>query len=156
MMILSQMMDILWQTAAAVVNVTTTSAWTFKLKIFEMRSTKCNGNALFAENKVYELYNLYNENQGLICGEILNSSCFDFFWNSLFEVVFILNFIFAVFFYHGATVTLRFHDSVLIFCDISCFKKSIYLVYNDSSDVCPCFSTWFPCFLRDSPQSYKK
>ena len=32
-----------------------------------MRSTKCNENALFAENKVYELYNLHNENKGLIC-----------------------------------------------------------------------------------------
>ena len=55
----------------------------------------CNGNALFAENKLHELYNLYNENKGLICGglvcrEILNSSCLDFSWNSLFEVVFIL------------------------------------------------------------------
>ena len=43
--------------------------------------------------ELYELYNLYNENKGLICGglmcgEILNSSCLDFFWNSLFEVVF--------------------------------------------------------------------
>ena len=43
----------------------------------------CNGNS-----KVYQLYNLYNENKGLICGglmcgEILNSSCLDFFWNSL-------------------------------------------------------------------------
>ena len=27
-----------------------------------------NVNALFAENKVYELYNLYNENKRLICG----------------------------------------------------------------------------------------
>ena len=43
-------------------------------------------------------------------GEILNSICLDFFWNSLFEEVFTLNFTFAVFCYHGATLTLRFHD----------------------------------------------
>ena len=107
---------------------TTRSAWTFKLKFFEMRSTACNGNALFAENKLYELYNIPNENKrlicgGLMCGEVLNSTCLDFFWNSLFEVVFILNFTFAVFCYHGATVTLRFHDLVLIFSYISCFQK---------------------------------
>ena len=40
--------------------------------------------ALFAENKLYELYNLYNENKGLVCeglmrGEILDSSCLDIF-----------------------------------------------------------------------------
>ena len=79
-----------------------------------MRSTTCNGNALFVENKLYELYDISNENKGLICGgfmfgEIFNSTCLDFFWNSLFEVVFILNFTFAVFCYHGATVTLRLH-----------------------------------------------
>ena len=39
-----------------------------RVKVFEMRSTTCNGNAMFAENKVYELYNLYSENKGLICG----------------------------------------------------------------------------------------
>ena len=114
-----------------------------------MKSTICNGNALFAENKLYELYKLYNENKGLICeglmcGEILNSSCLDFFWNRLFEVVFVLNFTFVGFCYHGATVTLRFHDSVLIFSYVSCFQKSIYLVYNDSSDVCRCFSYVVP------------
>ena len=38
-----------------------------QVKVFEMRSTTCNGNSLFAENKVYQLYNLYNENKGLIC-----------------------------------------------------------------------------------------
>ena len=128
MMILNQMMDILWQTATAVANGTTRSAWTFKLKFFEMRSTTCNGNALFAENKVYELYNLCNENKGLICagltcGENLNSSCLDFFWNSLFGVVFILNFTFVVFWYHGAPVTLRCYDSVLIFSYVSWFEK---------------------------------
>ena len=36
-----------------------------------MRSTTGNGNALFAENKLYELYNLQNENKGLICGGIM-------------------------------------------------------------------------------------
>ena len=51
-------MDILWQTTASVVNSITRSAWQFKLKFFEMRSTTDNGNALFAENKLYELYNL--------------------------------------------------------------------------------------------------
>ena len=30
----------------------------------------CNGDALFAENKLYELYNLCDENQVLFCGEI--------------------------------------------------------------------------------------
>ena len=83
-----------------------------------------------------------------MCVEKLNSSCLAFFWNSLFEVVFILNFTFAVFFYHGATVTLRFHDSVLIFFYISCFQKSIYLVYNDSSDVCSCFLCGSPAFCE--------
>ena len=71
------------------------SARTCKLQFLEMRSTTCNGKALFAEDKLYELCNLYNENKGLICeglmrGEILNSSCLDIFWNNLFEVVFIL------------------------------------------------------------------
>ena len=33
-----------------------------------MRSTTYNENALFTENKVYELYNLDNEYKGLICG----------------------------------------------------------------------------------------
>ena len=49
--------------------------------------------------------------------------CLDFFWNSLFEVVFILNFTFAVFYYHGATAMLWFHDSVLIFSYLSCLQK---------------------------------
>ena len=35
--ILNWMMDILWQTAAAVVNGTTTSAWAFKLTFFEIK-----------------------------------------------------------------------------------------------------------------------
>ena len=30
--------------------------FSFKLKFVEMRSATCNGNALFAENKLYELY----------------------------------------------------------------------------------------------------
>ena len=34
MMILSQVMDILWQTAAAGANGTIRSAWTFKLELF--------------------------------------------------------------------------------------------------------------------------
>ena len=34
--------------------------------------------ANFADNKVYELYNFYNENKGLVCRKILNSSCLDF------------------------------------------------------------------------------
>ena len=57
------MTDILWQTAASVANGTTTSAWAFKLTFFEIKGTTCNGNALFAENWLYE-----NENKGLICG----------------------------------------------------------------------------------------
>ena len=121
-----------------------------------MRSTTCNGNALFAENKVYELHNLHNENKGLICGrlmcgETLSSSCLDFFWNSLSEVVFILNFTFAVFCYHGATVTLRFHDSMLIFFYIFCFQRSIYLVHNDSSDICYRFSYVVPLLFASFP-----
>ena len=32
---------------------------------------KWNGNALFTENKVYELYNLCNENKRLICGGLM-------------------------------------------------------------------------------------
>ena len=52
--------------------------------------------ALFAENNIYELYNLDSQNKGLICrgimcGEILNSFCWDFFGNSLFEVQWILS-----------------------------------------------------------------
>ena len=47
----------------------------------------------------------------------------DFFWNSLREVVFIINFTFVVFWCHGATVKLRFHDSVLIFSYVSCIQK---------------------------------
>ena len=60
-----------------------------------------------------------------MCGEILNSSCLDFFWNSLFEVVFILNFAFTVFFCQGTTVTLRFHDTVLIFSLYRASKKHL-------------------------------
>ena len=54
MMILNQMMDILWQTAVIVASGITRSAHTFKLKIFEMRSTTCNGTALLTENKLHE------------------------------------------------------------------------------------------------------
>ena len=36
-----------------------------------MRTTKCNGKTRFAENKLYELYNLYHENKGLICGGLV-------------------------------------------------------------------------------------
>ena len=35
-----------------------------------MKSTTCNGNALFVENKLYELYNVYNQNNELLYGEI--------------------------------------------------------------------------------------
>ena len=39
-----------------------------------MRSTTCNGNALFVENKVYESYTLYNKKRDLsvekLCGKI--------------------------------------------------------------------------------------
>ena len=90
---IKSMMNILWQTAAAVANGTIEKC---KLKFFEMRSTKCNENSLFAENKLCELYNLHSENKGLTCGEglmpgeILNSSCLNIFWKRLFEVVFIL------------------------------------------------------------------
>ena len=62
MIILNQMMDMLWQTTAAAANGTRTSARTFKLKIFEIKSTTCNENALFAEDKLYQ-----NGNKGLIC-----------------------------------------------------------------------------------------
>ena len=43
MMVLNRMMHILWQTAEAVANGTTTSAYSFKLKFFEIKSTTCNG-----------------------------------------------------------------------------------------------------------------
>ena len=36
-----------------------------------MKSTTCYGNALLSENKLHELHNLYNENKGLICGELM-------------------------------------------------------------------------------------
>ena len=36
-----------------------------------MKSTTCNGNALFVENKLYELYNVYNQNNELFWGELL-------------------------------------------------------------------------------------
>ena len=58
-----------------------------------------------------------------MCGVNLDSFCLDSFWNSLFEVVFILNYNFAVFYYHEATATLRFHALVLIFSCVSCFQK---------------------------------
>ena len=64
------MIDILWQTAAAVVNGTTRSAWTFKF-FFDMRTTTCSGNALFTEDRLFELCNLYNENKGLTCGGLI-------------------------------------------------------------------------------------
>ena len=149
MMILNQMMDILWQTEATVANGTTRSAWTFKLKCFKLWSITYNWNALFAENKLHELYNLYNENKWLICGglmggEILNSPCLDFFWNSLFEVVFILNSTFAVVCYHGATVTLRLRNSVLIFSHISRFQR----VFTYFIMILWCWSLFF---LRSSP-----
>ena len=57
-------MDILWQTAAA---------RTFELKFLGTKSTACNENALFDENKLHELYNLCNENKGLICGGLMRS-----------------------------------------------------------------------------------
>ena len=50
-----------------------------------------------------------------MCGLNLDSFCLNSFWNSLFEVVFILDSNFAVFYYHDATATLRFHVLVLIF-----------------------------------------
>ena len=48
--------------------------------------------------------------------------CLEFFWNSLFEVVFILSFAFAVLCCRGATVTLQFHDLVLTFFYSFCFQ----------------------------------
>ena len=49
-MILNRMMDIFWQTAASVANGTTTSALTFELAFFGIKSITCNGNALYEEN----------------------------------------------------------------------------------------------------------
>ena len=64
-MILNQIVDIFWQTAAPVTNGTTTSARTFKLTFSGIKSITCNDE----ENKLYE-----NENKGLsvedLCGEI--------------------------------------------------------------------------------------
>ena len=36
-----------------------------------MRSSTCNGNALFIEIKLCALYNIPNENKGLICGGVM-------------------------------------------------------------------------------------
>ena len=55
-----------------------------------------------------------------MCGEILNSSCLDYI---KFPFYVILLLIFGV----------NFFLYILL-------PKSICLVYNDSSDVCPCFS----------------
>ena len=142
-MILNQMIHILWQNTAIVANGNTRTPWIFKLKFFELRNTTWNGNALFAENKVYELFNLYNKNKGLICGglmceENLNSSCLDYFWNSLLEVVFILNFTVVVFCCHGANAAVTWFDANFPLCIL--LPKSIYLVYNDPSNVCPYFA----------------
>ena len=52
-----------------------------------MRSTACNGNALFAENKLYELYDLYNENKELICGGLCVEK-YDIFKNLVTEIFF--------------------------------------------------------------------
>ena len=97
----------------------------------EHSSTTCNGNVLFAENKIYECkLKIRGLSMEDVCVEKSSTPpVWIFFWNNLFEVVFTLNFTFAVFFYHGATVTLRFHDSVLISSCISCFQKRIYLKY---------------------------
>ena len=38
-------------------------------EFFQARSTTFNGNPLFAENKLYESFNLYNGNKGFVCGE---------------------------------------------------------------------------------------
>ena len=75
MMKLNRAMDILWQTVA------TRSAWTYKLTFFETNSTTCNGNALFTENKLYELHNLCNGNKGLICrGLMRRNTTFSLTW----------------------------------------------------------------------------
>ena len=91
-----------------------------------------------------------------MCGENLNSSCLVFFCNSLFEVVFILNFTFVVFCYDGATVTLRLYDSVLIGSYVSCFQKVFTQFIMIPLMSVLGFHTWFLCSLRVSPQSNKK
>ena len=48
-----------------------------------MRVISCYANALFTENKLYELHNLHNENKGLICGGLM---CGDIFINLVAEI----------------------------------------------------------------------
>ena len=97
-MILNRMMDIFWQTAAPVANGTTTSALTFKLTFFGIKSITCNGNALYEENKLYE-----NENKGLICRGLM--------WrNTIFSKPWLRKYFFSLVtkvYVHETTVILR-------------------------------------------------
>ena len=76
----------------------------------------------------------------------------DFFWNSLLEVVFIyIKFQFCdilLSWSYCYTAVPWFGINFLLFI---LFPQRIYLIYNDSSDVCPCFSHMVPCFLQVSP-----
>ena len=102
-------------------------------------------------------YNLYNENEGLIfvglmCAEILNSTCLDFFWNSLFEVYIKFHFcgILVSWSYCYAAVPWFGIDFLFIL-----LPKGIYLVYNDSS-VCPCLSYVVSLLFGSFPLVLKK
>ena len=76
----------------------------------------------------------------------------DFFWNSLLEVVFIyIKFQFCdilLSWSYCYTAVPWFGINFLLFI---LFPQRIYLIYNDSSDVCPCFSDMVSCFLQVSP-----
>ena len=87
---------------------------------------------------------------------VLKPRCLDFFWNSLFEVVLILNFTFVIFCCHGATVTLRFHDSVLIFSYLSCFQKVFIQFTMIPLMFALVFLTWFPFFFVSFPLVLQK
>ena len=64
-----------------------------------------------------------------------------------FEVVFILTLTFKVFTYELFAVLVAvswFGINFLLFIALS---QGSYLVYDDFSDVCPCFPYVVPCFL---------
>ena len=58
----------------------------------------------------------------ITCAQFPLPAVWIFFWNSLFQVVLILNFTFEVFYCHGAIVTLEFQDSVLVFSYLFCLS----------------------------------
>ena len=81
MMILNQMIDLLWQTAVAVLNSTTRRAWTFKIKFFEMGNTTYNGNVFLSEISYLNYITYIIKTRGLsveaLCGEIWHKASTD-------------------------------------------------------------------------------